>query len=134
MGTEKELSSLYPVAAHMSGLVGRDITKAMLDSRTAELEGVHRFPAVYLPAFCEAVGSTDPIRMLCRVLCARAMHGEAYGRRKGLRRLRRCLEKPHPLLPLGVLEDLEISSRRTRRHVDHPHNRVIGRVLGNEGG
>jgi len=61
----------------MSELVGQDITKTMLDSWTAESKGMHRFPAVYLPAFCEAVGSTEPIRMLGQVLCAFVLPGPA---------------------------------------------------------
>ena len=56
--------SRYQVAARMSELLGQDITKTMLDSWTAESKEQHRFPAVFLPAFCEAVGSTEPIRMI----------------------------------------------------------------------
>lgn len=58
--------SRYQVAARMSEMVGQDITKTMLDSWTAESKDQHRFPAVFLPAFCEAVGSTEPIQMLGR--------------------------------------------------------------------
>jgi len=58
--------SRYQVAARMSELLGQDITKTMLDSWTAESKEQHRFPAVFLPAFCEAVGSTEPIRMIGR--------------------------------------------------------------------
>ena len=56
--------SRYQVAARMSELLGQDITKTMLDSWTAESKEQHRFPAVFLPAFCEAVGSTAPLRVL----------------------------------------------------------------------
>ena len=61
----------------MSDLIGRDITKTMLDSWTAEFQEMHRLPAVSLPAFCEAVGSTEPIRMLGQVLCAFVLPGPA---------------------------------------------------------
>lgn len=56
--------SRYQVAARMSEQLGQDITKTMLDSWMAESKEQHRFPAVFLPAFCEAVGSTEPLRML----------------------------------------------------------------------
>ena len=56
--------SRYQVAARMSELTGTDITKAMLDSWTAESKEQHRFPAIFLPAFCEAVGCTEPLKML----------------------------------------------------------------------
>jgi len=56
--------SRYQVAARMSELTGQDITKTMLDSWTAESKEQHRFPAIYLPAFCEAVGSSEPLKLL----------------------------------------------------------------------
>ncbi|PKN35618.1 MAG: hypothetical protein CVU61_02010 [Deltaproteobacteria bacterium HGW-Deltaproteobacteria-19] len=56
--------SRYQVVARMSELVGQDITKTMLDSWTAESKEGHRFPAVFLPAFCEATGSQEPLRLL----------------------------------------------------------------------
>jgi hypothetical protein len=60
--------SRYQVAARMSELLGQEITKAMLDSWTAESKEGHRFPAIFLPAFCEAVGQADPIRLLGRLV------------------------------------------------------------------
>lgn len=56
--------SRYQVAARMSELTGTDITKTMLDSWTAESKEMHRFPAIFLPSFCEAVKSSDPLKML----------------------------------------------------------------------
>ncbi|MDD4356023.1 MAG: hypothetical protein PHN98_02135 [Smithellaceae bacterium] len=56
--------SRWQVAARMSELTGQEITKTMLDSWTAESKEGHRFPAIFLPAFCEAVGCSEPIRML----------------------------------------------------------------------
>src|SRR3990172_4317769 len=46
--------SIYEVAAKMSVLNGTEITGTMLYSWTAESKTQHRFPAIYLPAFCEA--------------------------------------------------------------------------------
>jgi hypothetical protein len=60
--------SRWQVAALMSELTGQEITKAMLDSWTAESKEAHRFPAVYLSAFCEAVGDSEPLRMLGKLV------------------------------------------------------------------
>lgn len=56
--------SRYQVVARMSELTDTDITKTMLDSWTAESKEQHRFPAIFLPAFCEAVGCTEPLKMI----------------------------------------------------------------------
>lgn len=56
--------SRYQVAGCMSELTGTDITKTMLDSWTAESKEQHRFPAIFLPAFCEAVGTHEPLKLL----------------------------------------------------------------------
>ena len=58
--------SRWHVAARMSELTGQEITKTMLDSWTAESKDGHRFPAIFLPAFCEATGSSEPLKMLGR--------------------------------------------------------------------
>lgn len=60
--------SRYQVAARMSELTGQEITKAMLDSWTAESKEGHRFPAIFLPAFCEAVGCSEPLKILGRLV------------------------------------------------------------------
>lgn len=67
--------SRYQVAARMSESCDTDITKTMLDSWTAESKEQHRFPAVFLPAFCEAVGSSDPLRLLGRQIGAFVLPG-----------------------------------------------------------
>ena len=58
--------SRYHVASRMSELTGTDITKTMLDSWTAESKEFHRFPAIFLPAFCVAVGSSGILDFLGR--------------------------------------------------------------------
>jgi len=58
--------SRYHVAARMSELTGTEITKSMLDSWTAESKELHRFPAIFLPAFCVAVGSPCLMNFLGR--------------------------------------------------------------------
>lgn len=69
--------SRYQIAAKMSELLGFEITKSMIDSWTAESrEGVYRFPACYLPAFCHVVGSLEPLRILTDLLGAYVIEGE----------------------------------------------------------
>ena len=60
--------SRYQVAARMSELTDTDITKTMLDSWTAESKDQHRFPAIFLPAFCEAVECNDPLQILGKLV------------------------------------------------------------------
>ena len=60
--------SRWQVAARMSELTGQEITKAMLDSWTAESKEGHRFPAIYLPVFCEAVGCSEPLMILGKLV------------------------------------------------------------------
>jgi predicted Ser/Thr protein kinase len=67
--------SRYQVAARMSELTGQDITKAMLDSWTAESKEQHRFPAIFLSAFCAVVGSTKLLRMLGKPVGAFVLPG-----------------------------------------------------------
>jgi hypothetical protein len=56
--------SRWQIAGKMSELLNQEITKYMLDTWTAESKEYHRFPAEYLPAFCAAVGSFEPLRLL----------------------------------------------------------------------
>lgn len=58
--------SRWEIAGRMSMLVGQEISKYMLDTWTAESKEGHRFPAEYLPAFCEATGSHRPLRILAQ--------------------------------------------------------------------
>ena len=54
----------FQIAGEMSHLVGRQITKMMLDSWTAESKPGNRPPADVMPAFCKATTSTEPIEVL----------------------------------------------------------------------
>ena len=57
--------SRIQIAAKMSEALDIEITKAMLDSWTADSrEGLNRFPACYLPVFCQVVGSIEPLQIL----------------------------------------------------------------------
>lgn len=60
--------SRWEVAGRMSELTGQEITKSMLDSWTAESKEQHRFPAIFLPAFCEAAGCGEPLKLLGRMV------------------------------------------------------------------
>jgi len=56
--------SRWEIAGKMGELLNQDISKYMLDTWTAESKEYHRFPAEFLPAFCEAVGSFEPLGIL----------------------------------------------------------------------
>jgi len=69
--------SRYQIAAHMSELLGTEISKTMIDSWTAESrEGVNRFPACYLPAFCHVVGSIEPMKILADLIGCFVIQGQ----------------------------------------------------------
>lgn len=69
--------SRYQIAAHMSELVGTEISKTMIDSWTAESrEGVNRFPACYLPAFCHVVGSIESMKILADLVGCFVIQGQ----------------------------------------------------------
>jgi hypothetical protein len=55
----------YEVAAEMSRLLGREITKAMIDSWSAESKGRNRLPVAYLSAFTTATGDRELLRHVC---------------------------------------------------------------------
>ena len=61
----KVIRSRYDLAARMSELTGEEITKAMIDSWTAESKDRHRFPLEYTPAFEVACDSHDLQRLIC---------------------------------------------------------------------
>ncbi len=56
--------SRHQIAGEMSHLLGVEVTKTTIDAWTAESKDRHRVPAEYLPAFCRATGSSEPIRLL----------------------------------------------------------------------
>lgn len=53
------------IAMRMSELLGKEVTKDMIDSWTAESrEGMNNMWAANLPAFCHAAGTIEPLRIL----------------------------------------------------------------------
>ncbi len=67
--------SRWEVAGRMSLLVGREVSRHMLDAYTAETKEAHRFPAEWLPALCEATGDPEPLRVLCEAAGMFALPG-----------------------------------------------------------
>ncbi|MFA5075615.1 MAG: hypothetical protein WC436_05960 [Candidatus Babeliales bacterium] len=67
--------SRYQVAAWMSELIGTEITKTMLDSWTCGVKDGHRFPAIFLPAFCETTGGSEPLNLLGKLVGVFVMPG-----------------------------------------------------------
>jgi hypothetical protein len=60
--------SRYGIAARMSELVGHEVTKSQIDSWSCESKSGHRFPAAYLVAFCKAVDSVEPLKLMAEAL------------------------------------------------------------------
>lgn len=67
--------SRWEVAGKMSHLLGCEITKFMLDAWTAESKDGHRFPAEYLPAFCQVTGDREALTALAEAAGLFAMPG-----------------------------------------------------------
>lgn len=59
--------SRYEVAARMSEILGWEITKAQIDAWSAESKEQHRFPYVYVGAFCQATGDKTLTRYICEL-------------------------------------------------------------------
>jgi len=69
--------SRFQIAAKMSDALGMEVSKTMIDSWTAESrEGINRFPACYLPAFCHAVNSIEPLKVLADLVGSVVVQGE----------------------------------------------------------
>jgi hypothetical protein len=56
--------SRWEVAGRMSSLMDQEVTIHQLNAWTAESKDGHRFPAEYLPAFCQAVECFEPLKLL----------------------------------------------------------------------
>lgn len=62
--------SRWEIAGEMSHLLGVEISKYQVDSWVCESKEGHRIPAEYIPAFCQATGSHEPLKVLndaCKV-------------------------------------------------------------------
>jgi len=61
--------SRHQIAGEMSHLLNETITKEQIDSWTRESDEINgrpgrHIPAEYLPAFCQATGNVDPLRVM----------------------------------------------------------------------
>ncbi len=95
------------IADEMSELVGQTVTVHQVNNWTAESHP-HRMPAELLPAFCEATGSIEPLRVLAEAAGVFTLPG-ADALRAELQRLdeeakRIAAEKRKRLLFLRELE------------------------------
>ncbi len=68
--------SRYQIAAKMSELLGVEITFNMLNAWTAESHYQNRFPAEFLPAFCQVVKCYEPISFLAEKIGLFLLPGE----------------------------------------------------------
>jgi len=62
--------SRWEIAEEMSHLLGLEISKYQIDSWVCESKEGYRIPASYIPAFCQATGSHEPLKVLndaCKV-------------------------------------------------------------------
>lgn len=66
----------HHVAAEMSRLTGREISKYMLDAYTAESRGDHNFPYRYAAAFEQATGSYGLTNLLSKARGCQVLVGE----------------------------------------------------------
>jgi len=74
---KESLLSRFQIAAKISELLGVEVSKTMIDSWTAESrEGLNRFPAAYLPAFCHVVGSIEPLKVLADLVGCFVIQGQ----------------------------------------------------------
>lgn len=99
--------SRYEVAGRMSHLLSEEISKSMLDAWTCESKsddpGRH-IPAEYLPAFCQATGSHEPLDVLdekagrIALDSLDAMRSEIHRMKEDARNLMREVRKREELL------------------------------------
>ncbi|WKZ32957.1 MAG: hypothetical protein QY316_00695 [Thermodesulfobacteriota bacterium] len=64
------------VAGKMSELTGEEITKTTIDAWTASSKAKHRFPAKYLPAFIEATGDREILKVMAEMTGCYLVEGE----------------------------------------------------------
>lgn len=68
--------SRYEVAAKMSEILGVEITKAQIDSWSAESKENHRFPYIYTGAFCQVTGDKSLARYMAELCGGYFIEGE----------------------------------------------------------
>lgn len=68
--------SRYQITSQMSELLNQEITVNMLNGWTADSHEQHRFPAAFLPAFCQVVKSYEPLKFLAEKMGMFLLPGE----------------------------------------------------------
>lgn len=63
-GLRKCRYSRYEVAAKMSEMLGQEVTKTMLDNRTAESKENHYWPAAWLAPYAAITGHYEQIKII----------------------------------------------------------------------
>ena len=98
--------SRHQVAGQMSHLLNEEITKAMIDSWTAESKTDRHIPAEFIPAFCRATGCNLPLEVLIKKAGLFALEGpgalrsEIQRLREDSKKLQREIRKRENLLNL----------------------------------
>lgn len=98
--------SRHQIAGQMSHLLNDEITKAQIDSWTAESREDRHIPAEYLPAFCQATGNYEALEALNRkaglfaMEGAEAMRSEIHRMKEEARALLREVRKREELLEM----------------------------------
>jgi len=98
--------SRHQVAGQISHLLNEEISKATIDSWTAESKTDRHIPAEYIPAFCLATGSNEPLEVLIRKTGLFALEGpealrsEIQQIREESKRLQKEIRKREQLLEL----------------------------------
>ena len=92
----------WEIAGKMSSLLNQEISKYMLDTWTAESKEYHRFPAEYLPAFCQAVGSYEPLRFLAEMAGVFVLPGQE-ALRSEIRKIEEDIKKLHSIRKKRIL-------------------------------
>lgn len=96
--------SRHQVAGQMSHLLNEEISKAMIDSWTAESKPDRHIPADYIPAFCKATGCNEPLSVLNRktglfgLEPPEAVRSEIHQFREEVRKMQREIRKREQLL------------------------------------
>lgn len=110
----RSLLSRHQIAGEMSHLLAEEVSKAQIDSWTAESRDDRHVPGEFLPALCRVLGDYEPLEVLCRKAGLFVMEGgeairaEVQKLREEGRSLAKEIRKREDLLKtyksLGLLE------------------------------
>jgi hypothetical protein len=109
--------SRHQIAGEMSHLLDEEISKAMIDSWTAESKSDRHIPAEYLPAFCRVTGNQEPIEVLNQKADLIALQGpealrsEIHQMREEATRVQQEIRKREQLLKIYRETDKKDSDR-----------------------